>query len=137
MGLLFENKMRCFSCLNRYDLPLCRGWQWERKCFYFQPLRSSEVYENHQWMCHNTYRYLTLSCSNNSFTSVNLDALSSHLNSLGMHLTKLWDSIFGLIYHLITSALEIGVSIFGDVCYLEVMQIVLVQIKSYTAIELA
>ena len=54
-----------------------------------------------------------------------------------MHLTKLWDSIFGLIYHLITSALEIGVSIFGDVCYLEVMQIVLVQIKSYTAIELA
>lgn len=87
-------------------------------------------------MCHNTYRYLTLSCSNISFTSVNLDALSSHLNSLGMHLTKLWDSIFGLIYHL-TSALEIGVSIFGDVCYLEVMQIVLVQIKSYTAIELA
>lgn len=43
----------------------------------------------------------------------------------------------GLIYHLITSALEIVVSIFGDVCYLEVMQIVLVQIKSYTAIELA
>ena len=66
-----------------------------------------------------------------------MDALSSHLNSLGMHLTKLWDSIFGLIYHLITFALEIGVSIFGDVCYLEVMQIALVQIKSYTAIELA
>lgn len=105
--------MRCFSCLNRYDLPLCRGWQWERKYFYFQPLRSSEVYENHRWMCHNTYWYLTLSCSNISFTSVNLDALSSHLNSLGMHLTKLWDSIFGLIYHLITFALEIGVSIFG------------------------
>lgn len=80
---------------------------------------------------------MTLSCSNISFTSVNLDALSCHLNSLGMHLTKLWDSMVGLIYHLITSALEIVVSIFGDVCYLEVMQIVLVQIKSYTAIELA